>query len=159
MSARHARDERTGAERLVQHRRRALRFVVLGVVVTVLGLMLLVFTEPVTTSGLEQPRAWAVGVLVLGLCITVASLLSRAAPSADQGPRRPSRPAWLLLVIAGCGLATLVATASAGYEHPWSYVSPSLLTVYPLAMYAHQSWRYRRFMSARAASPRRRAMV
>lgn len=157
MSGRHAPDERLQAERLEQHRRRATRFVALGVVVTVLGLTLLLITRPATTSGLEQPRAWAVGVLVLGLCMTVASLLSRSAPS-EQRSRRPVRPSWLLLAIAGCGLVTLTATVGAGYQHPWSYVSPSLLTVYPLAIYAHQSWRYRRFVSARAASPRRRAV-
>ncbi|MGY3128711.1 amino acid transporter [Agrococcus sp. UYP33] len=136
-----------------------MRFVALGVVVTVLGLALLPLTEPTTTAGLEQqPRAWAVGVVVLGLCMTIASLLSRSAPSTEPRSRRPGRPSWLLLAIAACGLITLAATVSAGYEHPWSYVSPTLLTVYPLAMYSHQSWRYRRFVSARAASPRRRAV-
>jgi multisubunit Na+/H+ antiporter MnhB subunit len=147
MSGRHARDGPTLAERLVQRRRRAMWIVVLGVVVTVLGAAGLVLTEPVTTSGSNQLRGWAVGVVIVGLVVIVTALISRAAPIAEQRSSRPSRPAWLLLVAAGFGVATLIATARLGSEDPLRYLSPALLTVYPLAIYAYQRRRYRRAMA------------
>ncbi len=54
----------------------------------------------------------------------------------------------LLLLAAGCGLLALVGTARSGVEDPLELVAPSVLLVYPLAIYAYQSWQYRRSVDA-----------
>lgn len=154
MSGRHAREAPTLAEHLAQQRRRATWIAILGAVVTVLGLTGLVLTEPVSPTSSGHPRTWAVGVLLIGLGTTVAALISRVAPAAERRPMPPSRPAWLLLALAACGLVTLVATARSGAEDPLRYLSPVLLTLYPLALYGYQARRYRRFTNERAQAAR-----
>lgn len=84
-------------------RRRVPWLVALGIGVTVLSIAWLAVTEPAGTPTPLQPRTWAVGLLLIGLGITVASLLPRSTPAAKQPPNRPS---WLLLVAAACGLIT-----------------------------------------------------
>lgn len=142
------RDEGAWTDRRVRRRRRAVWSAILGAVVTVLGLAGLVLTEPVAGSSPTQPRVWAIGALFGGATIVAASLMARASALSDQQPRRPPRPSWLLLVAAVMGFAALISTATSGFEDPQELVSPGLLTVYPLALYAYLYWRFKRATAA-----------
>lgn len=131
-------------------RRPAMWTVALSVTVTTLGLVGLMITEPATGQDLAQPRLWAIGMLLLGLMGTALALVARAWPNAGRPSSPPRAPAWLLLLAAGCGLVALIATVRMGREDPMAYLSPILLTVYPLVIYGYQSWRYRRSRQADA---------
>lgn len=137
-------------ERGEQAPRRARWPVAVGIAATVLGLVGLVITEPATGQDLAQPRLWAIGMLLLGLIGTALALVARAWPNEGRPSSPPRALAWLLLLAAGCGLVALIATVRMGREDPMAYLSPTLLTVYPLVIYGYQSWRYRRSREADA---------
>ena len=138
-----------------RQRHRARWLVVLGIVITVLGLVGLVLSEPTSASDPNPLRVGAVSAAVGGLCVIVGALLSRDAPLAKQPPSRPTGVAWLLFAAAGCGLLALIGAIGTGSDEPNDYLLAAMLTVYPLVIYAHQWWHYRRFLRAesRATAP------
>ena len=131
-----------------RHRRRARWLAALGIAITVLGLVGLVLTEPSSASDPNPLRVGAVSAAIGGLCVIVGALLSGNPPLEKQPPSRPTGVAWLLFTATGCGLLALIGVIRTGSDEPNHYLLAAVLTVYPLVIYAHQWWRYRRFARA-----------